>query len=230
MLKAPLSPVVAVKVCRSVAGLAYATVINADSTAAQILTESGAQKALESSALAKVLNNPQFDSLVTTAMGKTNVADYCGLLLHLAKLPAPGFLAKLPTSMLSGLPAVIVSEIPASALSGLPAADLSRLPTGFLSRLSVPALTGVAPKLSAGTLTGLLTKLPTGTLATVLPKLPTGTLTQLLPKLPAGSLTRILPKLPASLLSGLPHSLLSGLPALAAVPACPSASQPGSAS
>lgn len=236
MLKAPLPPVVAVKVCRSVAGLAYSTVINADNTTAQILTESGLQKALESSALAKVLNNPQFDSLVTTAMGKTNVADYCGLLLHLAKLPAPGFLAKLPTSLLSGLPAVIVSEIPASALSGLPAADLSRLPAGFLSRLSVTALTGVAPKLSAGTLTGLLTKLPTGTLASVLPKLPTGSLTSLLPKLstgtltrlpagslaglltrlPAGSVTGILTKLPAGsltrILPKLPASLLSGLP------------------
>jgi hypothetical protein len=217
VLKAPLSPVVAVNVCRSVAGLAYATVLNADNTTAQILSETGLQKALESTALAKVLNNPQFDALVTTAMGKTNVADYCGLLLHLAKLPVPGQLVKLNAALLSGLPAVIVSEIPGSALSGLPVADLSRLPVGFLSRLSVPALAGVAPKLSAGTLTGLLAKLPTGSLATVLPKLPTGSLTQLLPKLPAGSLTSLLPKLPASTLTRLPAgsltSLLTRLPA-----------------
>lgn len=64
--------------------------------------------ALESTALKQVIiSNPQFSSLAATAMGQANVADYCGLLLHLPNLPAPGSLVKLPASVLSAVPAGI---------------------------------------------------------------------------------------------------------------------------
>ncbi len=225
MLPAPLSAADAVKACRSLASEVHASVTHADSSTVQVLTETGVQKALQSTALRQVLiNNPRLASLVATAESRDNVADYCGLLLHLAKLPAPGSLAKLPATVLSALPASVVSLIPASALTAVSAADLSRLPADFLSRLSGPVLTSlpasVLAKLPAGTLTALLPKLPGATLAQLPPKtlaglltrLPAKSVTGILTKLPAGSLSRILPALPASLRSALPRSLLAGLP------------------
>src|SRR5262249_31418691 len=106
-----LSAVESGKACRVLAGDGAQTVAQADNTAVGVLTRTGVQSALESPALAPIVNNPAFASLIATAENKANVADYCGLILHLAKLPAPAGLVNLPLSVLSGIPSSIVAQI-----------------------------------------------------------------------------------------------------------------------
>jgi hypothetical protein len=105
-----LSAVESGKVCRELGGQVARTVAKADHTAVGVLTRTGLQNALESPELSPIVNNPVFASLVATAESKDNVADYCGLILHLAKLPVPAALVKLPVSVLSGIPASIVAQ------------------------------------------------------------------------------------------------------------------------
>ena len=173
----------AAKACQSLARQAYATVTGTDARAVGALTAAGLQQALDSSVLGKVINNPQFDSLAATAEGQANVADYCGLLLHVAKLPAPGRLVRLPGAVLSAIPAAVVARIPATALSAVPAADLSRLPVAFVSRLSGSALAGLPAS--------VLARMPAGTLTALLPRLPGTTLAQLPRRELAGLLARL---------------------------------------
>ena len=206
-----LSVTDAAKACRSLAGQVHALVMHTNASTVQALTQTGLESALASSMVGRVMDTPAFASLVATAEGATNVSDYCGLLLHLAKLPVPGGLSKLPTSLLAGLPVPVVSQLPSSLLSGLPGSELSGLPLSFLSHLSAPALAGVLPKLPIGLVNSLLGQLPTGTLTSVLGKLPVSTLTSLLGKLPAGTLTSVLPRLPVSTLTQIPAGPLAGL-------------------
>jgi hypothetical protein len=219
-----LSAVDAAQVCRALAGKVERTVASADGSAVAVMTETGLQNALDNPALSQVVDNPEFVSLVATAEGKGSVPDYCGLVLHLAKLASPATLGNLPGSALSAIPASIASQIPGSALTGVPTAGLSKLPVAFLSRLSAPALSGlpvsVLTKLPASVLTGVLPALPTGTLSQLPAKvlagamtgMPTSTLTGVVSKLPAGLRMQTLPMLPKSALAGLPKSLLAGLP------------------
>jgi hypothetical protein len=218
-----LSTGAVVKTCRQVANEVTATVRHTDVAAVGLLTETGLQSALDNPALSQVVNNPAFVSLVKTVDGRGNVANYCGLVMHVAKLASPGTLATLPASLLSAIPGSIMSQIPASALSGVPATDLAKLPTSFLAKLPASVLSGlpgsVLSKLPTSVLTGLLPKLPTGTLtqlpASLLAKamsgLTTNSLTGVVSKLPLGLRGKTLPLLPKSLLAGLPKSLLSGV-------------------
>jgi hypothetical protein len=232
-----LSAADAVQACHELAS--QVSVARADAAAVSILTETGLQNAFQSPALSWVVDNPEFDALVATAESRTDVADYCGLILHLAKLASPATLANLPASVLTGIPVATVAQIPASALSGVPAASLAKLPTAFLSRLSGSALAALPASVLAKLPASVLSRLPASVLKGLLPSLPAGTLGQLPSKLLAGAMsglpassltsvaaelsggtrvktlsllpTDVLAKLPASLLSGLPGSLLSKL-------------------
>lgn len=86
MQKGLLSATEVGKVCRTLANTAYATVKHIDAGAVGVLSETGLQSALDSSVLAQVINDPAFRSLVATVEGKANVANYCGLVMHVAKL------------------------------------------------------------------------------------------------------------------------------------------------
>jgi hypothetical protein len=215
-VKAPLPMAELGKVCRTLADTAYATVHHVNSSAVGVLDATGLQTALDSSVLSRVINNPQFGSLVATVENKENAADYCGLILHVAKLASPAGLSAIPASVLTAIPASVVAQVPASAMISVPAATLGKLPTTFLTRLASKVLAGlpasVLSKLPASVLTGLLPQLPAGTLS----KLPVHLLTSLLAKMPAKTVTGILGKLPSGLLGqvahGLPASLLHGLP------------------
>ncbi|HEX4063267.1 MAG TPA: hypothetical protein VHY58_19820 [Streptosporangiaceae bacterium] len=219
-----LSAVDAAQVCRELAGKVERTVASTDGSAVAIMTETGLQNALDNPALSQVVDNPEFVSLVATAEGRGNAPDYCGLVLHLAKLASPATLGNLPGSALSAIPASIASQIPGSALTGVPTSGLSKLPVRFLSKLSAPALSGlpasVLAELPASVLKGVLPALPAGALAQLPAKvlagamngMPTGTLTGVVSRLPVGLRTQTLPMLPKSALAGLPKSLLAGLP------------------
>jgi hypothetical protein len=227
-----LSATGAAQACHELAGRVTAAVAHADGAAVTTLTETGLQGALQSPALSRVVSNPAFASLVATAEGRGNVADYCGLILDLGRLASPAALAGLPASVLSAIPAGIVGQLPASALGGAPVAVLSRLPVAFLSRLSGPALAALPASVLARLPASVLSRLPASLLKGLLPGLSGGTLGQLPSKLLAGAMsglpakslipvvtklptaTRVktLPLLPLSVLAALPKSLLSGLP------------------
>ncbi|HLX51201.1 MAG TPA: hypothetical protein VKS82_22985 [Streptosporangiaceae bacterium] len=215
-VKPPLSAAGVGKACRNLADTAYATIKHVNSSAVGVLDVTSLQTALDSSVLGRVINNRQFGSLVATVENKENAADYCGLILHVAKLASPAGLSAIPASVLTAIPASVVAQVPASAMTSVPGATLGKLPIGFLSHLASKVLAGlpasVLSKLPASLLTGLLSQLPAGTLA----KMPVHLLTSLLAKMPASSVTGILSKLPSGLLGqvvhGLPASLLRGLP------------------
>lgn len=212
-----------VAACRTLAGDVYATVNHTSSTGGQVLTETGLAAMLDNPALRQVADNPQLASLVATAEGETNVADYCGLVLHVARLASPATLGTLPASVLAGIPTSEVLQVPGSALASVPAASLAKLPVAFVSRLSSQALTPlpaeVLAKLPTGTLAGVLPRLPVATVAAlptrvlvpVLSSLPTQTAVSVLVKLPVATLTQLVPSLPKSLVSALPASLLGQL-------------------
>ena len=222
-LKSPLSAAEVGKVCRTLADTAYATIKHVNSSAVGMLDSTGLQTALDSSVLSSVINNPQFGSLVSMVENKENAADYCGLILHVARLARPADLSSIPGSVLTAIPAGVVAQVPASAMSSVPAATLGKLPLGFLTHLASKVLAGlpasVLSKLPTSLLTGLLPKLPAGTLAqmpvhlltSLLAKMPATTVAGILSKLPSGLLSQVAHGLPASLLRGLPSSLLSQL-------------------
>jgi hypothetical protein len=174
-----LSALDASQACHALAGVVNQAINHANVRADQVLSQSAVQTALDSPALRTALNSPQFASLVATVEGDSNVADYCGLLLHVAKLPAPTSVAAIPASVLSAIPGSVVSQIPGSAVSGVPAGELAQLPVPFLSRLAEPVLAGLP--------------------ASVLAKLPTGMLDQVVQSLPAS----LRSTLPGSILSKL---------------------------
>ena len=167
------------------------------------LTKAAQQQALASGGVSRVLQSPEFSSLVSTAQSAANVPDYCGLLLDLPQLPQPAQLTRLPVSLLSQL----LTQEPAATL----AQQLTSLPSSTLSALLA--------ELPVSTVSQILTELPSSAVSQILTALPTSTLSQILTELPNSAVSQILNELPTSvvsqLLGQLPKSVLSGLSGIA---------------
>jgi hypothetical protein len=150
-------------------------------------SQSGQVQALSSPTVSRVLKNPEFSPLVSTAQSAAAVPDYCALLLDLPQLPQPGQLAQLPPALLAQL------------LTALPVSTLSQILTS----------------LPSSTLSQVLTALPASALSQILTSLPSSIVSQLLNELPTSALSQlpssVLSQLPSSVLSQLPTSVLSQL-------------------
>jgi hypothetical protein len=180
------------------------------------LTKAAQQQALAGRAVSKVLQNPAFSSLVSTAQSAANVPDYCGLLLALPQLPQPAQLTQLPVNLLSQLLTQVPTATLAQQLTSLPSSTLSAL----LAELPVSTVTQILTSLPSSAVSQILTALPTSTLSQILTELPNSVVSQILNELPTSVVSQLLGQLPNSVLSGLSgvsglsNSVLSLLPGL----------------
>jgi hypothetical protein len=189
---------------QTAAGLCNALAGNVAGTSGS-LTKAAQQQALASSSVSKVVQSPEFSSLVSTAQSAANVPDYCGLLLDLPQLPQPAQLTQLPVNLLAQLLTQVPTATLAQQLTSLPSSTLSAL----LAELPVSTVTQILTSLPSSAVSQILTALPTSTLSQILTELPNSVVSQILNELPTSVVSQLLGQLPNSVLSGL--SGLSGL-------------------
>ncbi|HXT90715.1 MAG TPA: hypothetical protein VN714_15795, partial [Trebonia sp.] len=89
------------RLCRTLATRVASAEQGASGAAGKVLDGAGLERALANPVVLQVVNNPAFTSLVSAVQAATAVPDYCALLLGLPKIPDPGNLMEVPSSILA---------------------------------------------------------------------------------------------------------------------------------